>query len=314
VIVAAGDRRASKAVLGQSKVFLPVAGAPVVHHVLAAVEQARATGRIFVVGDRARIEDSLAAAATPVRGLRPLVVVEQGETLYANVWAGLRAALGPDAPASPGSEDLVPAARDKTVLLVTGDAPVLVAAEIDEMAEGADLGRHDYFLGITSEATLRAYYPTRERPGIHMTYWDTRDLGWRQANLHLFRPFRIGNRGYVERLYEMRYQRDWLNMARLCAWLWRTGHLSRDTLAAFASLQLARVARRRELLRHRWVRPLLLELRHMEHVVSALMRTRFTTVETHYGGGALDIDDAEAYEAIRVNFDVWRAHQTTPRR
>lgn len=311
VIVVAGDRRASKAVCGESKVFLPLAGAPVLHHVLAAIERARATARLFVVGDRTRIERSLSAPQSPLRGLRPLVVVEQGDTLYENVWAALRAALGAAAPPSPASEDLAPAVRDHPVLLVTGDAPLLVPEEIDELVDGSDFSRFDYFLGITAEATLRAYYPADGRPGIAMTYWDIRDLGWRQANLHLFRPFRIGNRGYVERLYEMRYQRDWRNMVQLCAWLWRRGHLSRDTLSAFTSLQLARVARRWNVLERRAVRRLLLDRRHMETVVSALMQTRFTTVETHYGGGALDVDDAAAYEAIRANFDAWRDHQTT---
>lgn len=309
VIVAAGDRRASKSVLDESKVFLPIAGAPVLHHVVAAIEGARATRRIFVVGDRARIERSLAAPGSPIRGRRPLVVVEQGDTLYANVWAALRTALGPAAPPSPASDDLPDDVRDTTVLLVTGDAPLLVPEEIDELVAGADLARFDYVLGVTGEATLAAYYPRDGRPGIRMTYWDTRDLGWRQANLHLFRPFRIGNRGYVERLYELRYQRDWLNMLGLFAWLRRTGHLSRHTLTAFVGLQLARVARAAGVLRSPLVRPFLLDRARMEGVVSALMRTRFTIVETHYGGGALDIDDADAYGAISANFDRWTAHQ-----
>lgn len=309
VVVVAGDRRASKAVLGESKVFLSVAGAPVLHHVVSAVERARTVRRIFVVGDRPRIERSLGAADTPIRGLRPLVVVDQGDTLYANVWAGLRAALGPAAPPSPASDDLSDEVRDTALLLVTGDAPLLVPEEIDELVEAGDLTRFDYVLGVTAESTLAPYYPRDDRPGIRMTYWDTRDLGWRQANLHLFRPFRIGNRGYVERLYELRYQRDWLNMMRLVAWLRRHGHLSRHTVAAFGALQLARLARRFDVLRAPLVRPLLLDRARMEAVVSALMRTRFTIVETHYGGGALDIDDADAYRAITANFDRWMAHQ-----
>ena len=309
VIVAAGDRRASKSVLGESKVFLPIAGAPVLHHTIAAIERARATRRIFVVGDRARIETSLAAPGSPIRGLRPLIVVEQGDTLYANVWAALQSALGPMAPPSPATEDLRDDVRTTAVLLVTGDAPVLVPEEIDELVDTADLDRFDYVLGVTAEATLAAYYPRDGRPGIRMTYWDTRDLGWRQANLHLFRPFRIGNRGYVEQLYALRYQRDWVNMLRFFAWLRRTGHLSRHTLAAFVALQLARLARRTGHLRSSLVRPFLLERSRMEAVVSALMHTRFTIVETHYGGGALDIDDAEAYRAVTANFDRWIAHQ-----
>jgi len=59
---------------------------------------------------------------------------------------------------------------------VTGDAPLLVPEEIDELADAADLARFDYALGVTAEDTLAAYYPHDGRPGIRMTYWDTRDL------------------------------------------------------------------------------------------------------------------------------------------
>ena len=309
VIVLAGDRRASKAVLGENKAFLPLAGAPVLHHVVAAIEAARCTDRIFVVGDAARIERSLAEPGSPVRRARPIVVVPQGNTLYDNVWAALRAILGNDAPPSPASDDLAPAVRDRVVLVVTGDAPLLVTEEIDDFVDATDLMRFDYCLGVTAEATLAAYYPCDGRPGITMTYWDLRELAWRQANLHLFRPFRLGNRGNVERVYELRHQRDWLNMARGVGWLWRTGHLSHRTVTAFLSLQSARAARRIEMLRSPLFRPFLLSRERFEAVVSALAGTRLSIVETHYGGGALDIDDAAAYEAIRVNFDAWRAHQ-----
>jgi CTP:molybdopterin cytidylyltransferase MocA len=309
VIVLAGDRRASKAVLGENKAFLPLAGAPVLHHVVAAIEQARCTDRIFVVGDAARIERSLGDPASPVRGVRPIVAVPQGDTLYDNVWAALRTALGNDAPPSPASEELTPAARAKVVLLVTGDAPLLVREEIDELVDAADLGRFDYCLGVTAETTLAAYYPRDGRPGIAMTYWDLHELSWRQANLHLFRPFAVGNRGQVERGYELRYQRDWLNIAKAVAWLWRMHHLSHRTVTAFLSLQLARLARRIGVLRAPVFRPFLLTRRRFETATSALAGTRFTIVETHYGGGALDVDDADAYEAIRANFDAWRAHQ-----
>ncbi len=309
VIVPAGDRHASKAVLDESKVFLPIAGVPVLHHVLAAIERARCTGRIFVVGDRARIERSLDDPGSPVRGHRPLVVVDQGDTLYENLWRGLRAALGPDAPPSLASEDLTPTVRDKTILVITGDTPALVPEEIDELVGASDLARFDYVLGVCSEATLRAYYPRAGRPGIEMMYFDVRDLGWRQSNLNLLRPFRLGGRSHVEYLYEIRYLQDWANTAKLCVWLWRNRFVTPATVRAFVAMQLARVWRRAGVLRSPLVRPLLLELPRMEAVVSALMRTRFTTVETHYGGGALDVDDADAYEAIRVNFDAWRGHQ-----
>src|SRR4029450_9477466 len=84
VIVTAGDRHASRPVLGDNKAFLPIAGVPVINYVLSAIEQARCTARIFVVGDTARLRAALAVPNTPVRGMRPLYLLEQGNTLYEN--------------------------------------------------------------------------------------------------------------------------------------------------------------------------------------------------------------------------------------
>src|SRR5205809_4972874 len=78
VIVTAGDRHASRPVLGDNKAFLPLAGVPVINYVLSAIEQARCTSRIFVVGGTARLGAALAAPITPVRGTRPLYLLDQG--------------------------------------------------------------------------------------------------------------------------------------------------------------------------------------------------------------------------------------------
>jgi CTP:molybdopterin cytidylyltransferase MocA len=299
VVVVAGDRHASRPVLDESKAFLPLAGAPLLHHVLAAVERARATARVFVVGDARRIRASLEARSGPPHGLRPLVVLEQRDTLYQNLWVGFRASLG-DVPQS--------AALDKPILVVPGDTPLVTAEEIDEFADGCDLARYDYCIGAATEETLGAFYPTADRPGIAMTYFDFRQARLRQNNLHLVKPLRFGNREYVERVYELRYQRQWRNVMTVALELWQHRDATARTVWSFARLHIPRLAAGVGLRDTPLVRAAVLDLTEAEAVMSSLMRTRFNTVVTGYGGCALDIDDAAAYEAIRVNFTDWRAH------
>src|SRR5213595_2099847 len=86
VIVTAGDRDASRPVLGDNKAFLPLAGVPIINYVLSAIEQAHCTARIFVVGDTARLAAALAVPNTPWHNTCPLYLLEQRNTLYENVW------------------------------------------------------------------------------------------------------------------------------------------------------------------------------------------------------------------------------------
>jgi CTP:molybdopterin cytidylyltransferase MocA len=309
VIITAGDRHASRPVLGESKAFLPLAGAPVLHHVLSAVARARCTARIFVVGDQARLEKTLAMPHTSWRGTHPLCVLEQGNTLYDNVWSAFLHTL-PDY--TPGTDWRVyanTAALDKAVLVMSGDIPLATPFEIDEFVEACDLSRYDYCLGMTAEPTLRAYYPQDGRPGVQMSYFTVRDLCVRQNNLHLVKPLRLGNRHYIQKMYDLRYQREWSNMVRLCLDLWHTRDASVRMIWSFLCLHMARVLTRFGWQHAALCRPFFLDLSLAESLLSQLLRTRFTTVMTHYGGCALDIDNAEHYEAIRVNFDRWLAYQ-----
>jgi hypothetical protein len=57
--------------------------------------------------------------------------------------------------------------------------------------------------------------------------------------------------------------------------------------------------------------PVFLDLSLVASLYFQLLRARFTTVMTHYGGCALDVDNAEHYAAICTNFDRWMEHQDT---
>jgi len=47
----------------------------------------------------------------------------------------------------------------------------------------------------------------------------------------------------------------------------------------------------------------------IEQDISCLLQTRFASVPTTYGGAALDVDNEEHFEVIRLNFERWRAYQ-----
>ena len=309
VIIAAGNRQASRAVLGTNKIMLPVAGAPVITHVLSAVERARCTDRIFVIGDTAQLEEALASPHSPFQGKRPLHLVEQYHTFYENVWGGFLHTLPDYDPEAGWQAYLDRPEADKAALFVSGDIPLAAPQEIDAFVAACDLTRYDYFLGMTAEPVLRAYYPRDGRPGIQMAYFTLRDLQIRQNNLHLVRPFRLGNRFYIEKMYEYRYQKEWHNILKLCWQLLGNQRGSWRFIGAFLCLHSAQLLSRYGLGNFRIARPFFLELPVVCNLLSQLLNTRFSIVTTPYGGCTLDIDNAEHYTALCTNFTAWLSHQ-----
>ena len=309
VIIAAGNRRASRAVLGTNKILLPVAGAPVITHVLSAVERARCTDRIFVVGDTAQLQEALANPHSPFQGKRPLHLLEQYHTFYENVWQGFLHTLPDYTPETGWQVYLDRPEADKAALFMSGDIPLATPQEIEAFVAGCDLSQYDYFLGMTAEPVLRAYYPRQGRPGIQMAYFNLRGLQIRQNNLHLVKPFRLRNRFYIEKMYEARYQKEWGNILKLCWELMGGQRGSWRFVGAFLCLHAARLLSRYRLGNFRLARPFFLEPPAVCSLLSQLLATRFTLVTTPYGGCTLDIDNAEHYAALCANFTAWLSHQ-----
>jgi GTP:adenosylcobinamide-phosphate guanylyltransferase len=308
VIVTAGDRGASRPVLQTNKVYLPIVGVPVINYVLSAVERARVTARIFVVGDKARLEAALSIANNPFQGRCPITLIEQSHSLYDNVWKAFLYTL-------PGYEPgmdwhrYAESAADKAVLVMPGDIPLATPAEIDAFVAHCDLRRFDYFLGLTPESALEPYAPQPDRPGIRMAHFPLRDVKVRQNNLHLVKPLRITNRHYIQRVYDHRYQKRWPDILKLCWQIITLPDVSLRCLWAFVCLHVARLIIRLGWEKAPWFRPLFLDLSMLASCISQALQTRLTMVTTYYGGCTLDVDNAEHYEAICVNFTRWLAHQ-----
>jgi len=309
VIVTAGDRDASRPVLGDNKAFLPLAGVPIINYVLSAIERARCTARIFVVGDTARLATALAVPNTPWRGTRSLYLLEQGNTLYDNVWNAFLHTLPDYTPGTDWRVYLDTPAVDKAVLIMPGDIPLATPEEIDAFVAGCDLSRYDYCGGLSAESVLRPYYPQAGRPGIQMAYFTLRDLRARQNNLHLVKPLRLGQRHYIQKAYDFRYQREWRNILRLGWELCTRQNGSLRIASYYLCMHVARLITTLGWQHLRLFRPFFLEIPVVASVLSQLLQTRFTAVLTPYGGCALDIDNADHYAAVCANFEHWMAHQ-----
>lgn len=312
-IVMAGDRGSYKPVYGTHKALLRIAGEPVLSYVLGALDQCRYVTRIFVVGPKDRIGRALEESRLAGGIRKDLVLLDQWGSLLENAWNTFLATLAGGNRSLKLSwdeeEDLRQRYENRAALVLGSDMPLLTPYELDEFVEGSDLDRYDFFLGTTSEEVLRVFGPQPRTPGIRFAHFCFRESKERQNNLHLIRFFRVMNRQYAQLMYRYRYQRRWMNVFALLAWLLRLPEVRAGMIVRFCLLHAARVADQRG-----WRGLLNLARRalpksRIEQDVSSLLQTRFTSVSTTYGGAALDVDNEEHFEMIRLNFQRWRAYQ-----
>jgi CTP:molybdopterin cytidylyltransferase MocA len=301
-IVAAGDGKAAKAVYGESKVYLPVAGRPMVAHVVGALQQVPEVSEIWVVGNARRLAAVL-EAHPETQGPKPVHVVEQFRNLSENLWETWRRTL-PGAP--PQGRDPAPGDADCAALFLSGDLPLATPHEISAFLRRARERDGDFACGLIPESAMEAFRPKAPgEPGIEMAQFNIAEGRFRQSNLFWVKPARLGNRYYVEEMYEHRYQKQLLPILGL-AWRLltsRTGGLR--LLFWFGVLQLASIAHRLGLrgLADRLRAPL--HVPAVERMVSRLLDTRFYFVVTEVGGCAVDVDNEADYDACRARIDEW---------
>jgi len=306
-IVTAGDRRAAKAVYGESKVYLKMGGLPLVAHVLLALQRVPEVSEVWVVGDAERLAAALGAERVQRELRKPLHVVPQFRNLYENAWQTFRRLLPG---AGPKGRDPVGPDLDQRVLYLSGDLPFAQPQELSSFVRQGLALDVDYAVGLVSEESLAAFYPRAPgEPGIRMAYFNLAEGRFRQSNLHLVRPARIVNRQYAEDLYEHRYQKEIGNILRLAWKLLRTEQGGARLLFYFALMHLASIADRRG---WRWLADRLrrgLPMRRIETALSLLLRTRMQFTVTDLGGCGIDIDNEHDYDAASVRFEEWYAAQ-----
>ena len=213
-IVTAGDRRAARAVYGESKVYLQVEGEPLVVHVVRHLQRVPEVESVWVVGDAKRLEAAFSDERIRRDLTKPLEIVPQFRNLYENAWETYRRTL-PGAP--PEGRDPVGEDLDRKALFLSADLPFATPEEISEFISLGLAANCDYALGLVPERTLLPFRSTQGKPGVDLSCFNLREGRVRQSNLHLAAPGRFGNLHYVESMYEHRHQREWGDMLGL-AW------------------------------------------------------------------------------------------------
>ncbi len=306
-IVAAGDRRAAKAVYGQSKVYLELGGRPLVAHVVAALQDVPEVSEVWVVGNAECLTEVFEREELKRELRKPLQIVPQFRNLYENVWQTYRRLLPG---AGPTGRDPEAAEERDLVLYLSADMPFATPQEISQFIQrSVELGC-DYACGLVTEESMEPFYPTTPGgPGIRMAYFNLREGRFRVSNLHLVRPAQIGNRSYVEELYEHRYQKQFGNIVSLAARLVRTEEGGLRILRYYILIHLAGFANRRGWRRLAdWLRAWI-PLDRVAEAVSSLLRADFRFAVTEIGGCALDIDKEKDYDVAAIAFDTWKASQ-----
>jgi len=300
-VVVAGEGPNSYQVLRKHKAFLEIGNRFFVTHVLEALRQARSVRNIYVVGPRQALLDHLARNGVDPAGSKPIIVLEQQQTLYENVWHAFKTSLPEPVPDSHMENSVH---KDKAVLVVPCDSPMVTPHEIDYFTAHADMEHYDYVLGLTPEKAMKPFYPRKGHPGIKMAYLHLKEDKYRINNLHLVKPAQIGNRHYIQIMYRYRYQRDIKNVVRFGIELFKKDryHGYRFYICLLVCLMAARLKWNRLADRVRqWV-----PKRHLETWVSQGLRTRFYGLVTPFPGATLDIDNNRDFEVLKLRWHDWK--------
>ena len=306
-IVAAGDRRAAKAVYGQSKVYLELGDRALVAHVVAALQDVPEVSEVWVVGNAERLHEVFDRDDIKRDLCKPFRIVPQFRNLYENVWQTYRRLLPG---AGSNGRDPEPAEEADRVLYLAADVPFVTPQEISQFIQRSAELDCDFACGLVTEESMEAFYPTGPgEPGIRMAYFNLREGRFRISNLHLVRPARIVNRSYVEEMYEHRYQKQFGNIVSLALRLVRKEEGGLRILGYYVLIHLAGFANRRgwrglaDWLRAR------LSLDRVAEACSALLRAEFRFAVTDIGGCAVDIDREQDYDVAKQAFEPWRTAQ-----
>jgi len=302
-IVAAGDAKAARAVYGESKAYLEVGGRTLIAHVVSVLQRVPEVSEVSEVGNAERLEKALDEETLRRELVKPLWIVPQYRNLYENAWYTYRRLL-PGAGAE--GRDPTPEETELPVLYLSTDLPFATPQELSEFVRKGLAINVDYALGLVTEHELEAFYPKDGAPGITMAYFNLREGRFRQSNLHLVKPAKLGKRHYIEDMYEHRYQRQ-LGQALGLAWriLSDQGGGIR-VLFYYGLMHLAGVLDRKGLRRLADGVRRLIAIQRVERACGALLQASFRFVVTCIGGCSLALDNLHYLHVSRPRFAAWQ--------
>lgn len=302
-----GDKGKIRPIRGENKNFLDLHGLPLFFYSLMALEGSPYIKRIFIVGDRMRINECIARNISFLKDPGRIVALEQKRNLFENAFAAFDTALKEE-----NKNDRKPewAVAQKAMLFMPGDTPLITSREIDEFLEKCDVNSFDYFLGASTEEGMKAFYPAGKDRGIKMAYFYLKRKKYRQNNLHLIKPLMVKNRHVIQEMYDHRYQKEFFHVLKFFFAFYRA-HVQMRGIYYFLILHwnlfLSRIGLEKLTPPFRSM----LSVQGIEGVVRNVLGCRFKIVETTLTGAALDIDNEKDYETMKLRFDCWRERQLT---
>lgn len=299
-ILVAGEGESSYKVYHQHKAFLKIDGKNIINYVVEALQQADSISSIYIVGLKDKLRQTLEEGNVDLKYPKAIHIVEQRANLFENIWhTFLQSSEGLQSHPDPENSSY----RDKAVLIVPCDSPLLTPHEVEYFISHCDTDNYDHILGLTTEADLKYFYPSKDSPGIKMSYLHLSENCYRINNLHLVKPLRIGNRKYIQKMYQYRYQRNFKNFVLFSLSLF--GKDKAKHYQYYFGLQLSLWCASMgfpSLVQffRKWV-----SRKDLESCISTVMKTRFKSLEVPYPGAALDIDNDKDYEAMCLRFQEW---------
>jgi molybdopterin-guanine dinucleotide biosynthesis protein A len=301
-VILAGDKSASRSVLGKNKLFLQIKGIPLLVYVIKALENVSRIGKIKIIGPREAIEKLLQDYRDLLFCNKAIEVLEQKDNAYQNFWSAFISTIPGY---HEGIENTDQSIMDKQVLALPTDMPFITEGEINEFLDACAAQQLDYCLGMTEEQHLRKFYPDAEKPGIEMTYLHLSEGSYRINNLHLIKPFRVLNREYIEKIYERRYQKNIVNITKMAFDFIFTKDFGFRPLYMYAILELA------IFFRYLGISSIVSQLRKlvssadMSKYGGMMLKTHIGIVATTFGGCAIDIDNDRDISIAKSMYEEW---------
>ncbi len=299
VVVAAGDGKAARKVFKKNKALLDVAGKPIIRHITEVLLKCDEIDNIVVVGPRDAFQE--------VIGDLDVMIVQQKRSLAENCWEGFLNTIDEYRRTGTLTPEIIEAHRNKHVLFVSGDIPLVSVKEIREFVSQCDMEKYDYVAGATSEDILKLFGPRKGRPGIKMATFHLRGGNMRQNNLHMARPFvLLDSIDLVLKAYEYRYQRDPFYIIRSLAEIIRLGRGNIfQTLWIYLTLQISAGLTAMGFGRAARIICFPVTQARIEKLISRILNARFKIARTSVGGAALDVDNEKDYIILSVMYRDW---------
>ncbi len=300
-IIAAGDGRAAKKVFKKNKALLEVDGKPIIRHIVETLKSCNEIGQIVVVGPQKKFE-----AVIGDLGVR---IIEQRRNLTENGWEAFLQTIPEYRETGVLTDEISTKYREKAVLGLPGDIPLLTVRELNEFIKKCDMEKYDYCAGVTSETILKQFEPRKGKPGIKMATFNVRDGNFRQNNMHMAKPFKLKyGIDLALKIYEYRYQKELLNIVRTIGEIIKFGpkHIVRSLWLYFllqvstglSSIGLKPLAR---LTSYPVTRA------ELESLFTGILDAKVKIVETTEGGAALDVDNEKDFLILSIRYKEWLA-------